>query len=319
MIEKECQFCSKRFQAHNYRKESANFCSVKCYNVYREIRAYQKICPRCGKKFINTRETRNQKYCGKECSRKYNYADKICPICQKSFKFSPKNHEQIFCSNQCSQKNRAYKIDETFFDCINSEGKAYFLGLMFSDGNISGKNNKINISSNDKDLIQTCKKLLKADNPIYHYKNSFLLTIGNYNLHKSLNNLGVLPRKSWKELSIPPIPKKMIRHFVRGFYDGDGCFFLDKRQNNKYIYLCASLSCRSYQFSQQIKEMLEKRLNISFHKLRFDSKGENKGSYQLCLSRKADVKKFTKYLYRNSNYYLKRKHNIVKKFYHGQI
>lgn len=320
MITKICKFCLKKFQVYDYRKKSAGFCCAKCYNSYRKENAYKKICPQCNKKFITHRPTRNRKYCNKTCSqnaqRKHDYKDKICKLCKKSFKFNPKNPNQIFCNHQCNVKSRAYKVDDTFFNKINTEGKAYFLGLMFSDGNISSKSNHINISSNDKNLIKTCKKLLKTNSPIHCYKNSFSLIISNSNLHRSLESLGVLKRKSWKELSVPTISSNLIRHFIRGVYDGDGSFYLDKRQNNKYIYLCTSLSCGSRQFTNQLKKILEHKLKISFHKIRFDDKKNETGSWQLRLSRQADVKKFTNYLYQNCNYYLKRKYNFIRNFYH---
>lgn len=288
------------------------------------------------------RKTRGNKYCSRECEilgrRKYKikneqikWADKektridkwrgekICIYCGKKFQYTSKNIHQKYCSVICQVKNRAHKVNESFFDKIDSESKAYFLGLMFSDGNISSKKHYINIASNDKGLIETCKNLLETDSPIHSYQKYFYLIICNRNLHKSLRDLGILTRKSWKELSIPSIPKKLIRHFLRGIYDGDGSFYLDKRENNRYIYLCASLTCGSYQFIEQIKNLVETQLNITFHQIRFDNKGENKGSYQLRLSRQIDLKKFTNYLYQDATYYLKRKYNFVKNFYHGQI
>jgi len=323
MIKKICQSCSKEFYIHNYRESAAHFCSSICYNSSRKNAAYQRICPQCGGEFINQRETRNRKYCGEKCLSearcKYNRDDKICPTCKSTFGYSSKNPHQIFCSNQCNIKSRAYGVDENFFDKIDSEGKAYLLGIIFSDGSVSSKSNHINISSNDRDMIEACRKLLKTTSPIHQYENYFCLIISNQNLRNSLINLGVIPRKGWKELSIPSIPKKLIRHFLRGMYDGDGSFYLDKRENNRYVYLCSSLSSASYQFSQEIKNTLEEQLNISFHKIRFDSKGDGKGSYQLRLSRKEDVKKFVNYLYRNSSYFLKRKYVFVKDFYHGKI
>jgi len=323
MIKKICQSCSKEFYIHNYRESAARFCSLACYNSFRKNAAYQKICLQCNEEFVNKRETRNRKYCGEKCSskarRKYNRDDKICPTCKSVFGYRSRNPHQIFCSNQCNIKSRAYKVNGKFFDKIDSEGKAYLLGIIFSDGSVSSKSNHINISSNDRDMIETCRKLLETTSPIHQYKNYFCLIISNQNLRNSLINLGVMPRKSWKELSIPLIPEKLIRHFLRGMYDGDGSFYLDKRESNRYIYLCSALSSASYQFSKEIKSMLEKQLKITFHKIRFDDRGGGKGSYQLRLFRKEDVKKFVDYLYRNSNYFLKRKYIFVKNFYHGKI
>ena len=37
-------------------------------------------------------------------------------------------------SQSQSELQRKYKIDETFFDVVNTEEKAYFLGFLYADG-----------------------------------------------------------------------------------------------------------------------------------------------------------------------------------------
>ena len=317
MIEKTCNFCFKKFNVHPYRELTAHFCSAKCYNTYRTNLAYPKrVCPQCKKEFSIGRETRYRKYCSQKCAnlaqRRYSREVKICPYCGKKFKYNPKNPHQKYCSVICQIKSRGYKVDENFFNIINSESKAYLLGLIFSDGNISSRKSYINISSKDRELIKTCKKILNTNRPIYHYQNSFSLTIGNQNLYNSLVRLGVLKRKSWKEYSIPEIPQNLLWHFLRGVFDGDGSFYIDDRE--KWKYLCASFSCNSKRFLQEIKCRLGKQ-GIKTANIRFDRKPNDKGSWQLRINCKKAIKKFTDYLYKNSNYFLSRKHKIVKTFY----
>jgi DNA-binding transcriptional regulator WhiA len=110
-------------------------------------------------------------------------------LCKTVFKYNPKNPYQIFCSQRCNTKSRAYKIDENFFEKINTESKAYLLGLIFADGSIS-KKNYMNISSKDENLIKMCKKILRTDRPIYNYQQSFALTIRNQKLANSLRKWG---------------------------------------------------------------------------------------------------------------------------------
>jgi len=322
MIKKTCDFCNKIFWVHLYRQKNARFCSYDCYHGYQKKLAYlPKICPQCNTEFSINRKTRYNKYCSEKCSllgrRKYEHEDKICLFCKTQFKFKPKNPLQIFCSQQCNVKSRAHKVDENFFNKINSEGKAYLLGLIFADGSVSSKKSYINLTLNDEKLLKICKKLLKTDRHLYSYNNkSYSLIIGNKKLHQTLIKLGVLQRKSWKELSLPSIPKNLMCHFLRGVHDGDGSFFLDKREGGKYCYLVSSFCCGSYRFLTEIKNYTESKLNVTFQKVRFDDKGNATGSYQLRLSRKKDIKKFTDYLYKNANYYMDRKYDFVKNFYH---
>lgn len=331
MTKKICDFCNKTFIVHPYREKTAHFCSWKCYHSYQKRLAYQpKICPFCGKKFIPSRNTRQNKFCSMRCSilgrrkyknnnEKYNQriyswrGEKICAYCGRKFKYTSKQIHQKYCSVLCNVKSRAYKINENFFNKINSGKKAYLLGLIFSDGSISTKGHQINISSKDQELIKTCKEILKTDKPIYHYQNYYALVISSQRFHNSLKKHGVLTRKSWKEYGLPTLSKLLMWHFIRGIFDGDGSFYIDDR--SKWKYLCASFSCGSQRFLQEIKEWLKKQ-NIKTQNIRFDRKPNDKGSWQLRISRKEAIKKFTTYLYKNNNNcYLERKYKIVKNFY----
>lgn len=317
MTKKTCQFCNQIFWTHTYRKESAHFCSQKCYNKHRFEKAYPvRTCPLCKKKFTINRKTRFNKYCSQKCAnlaqRKHPRQDKNCLYCRKKFKYSYRNPQKTFCSIDCQVKSRAYKVkvNEKFFEKINSEGQAYLLGLIFSDGSIS--NNRINFSSADKELLIMFANLIELEMPIRKYKNSYSLTITNAVLSKSLLRLGVLQRKSWKEYGLPPIPQNLMWHFLRGFFDGDGSFYIDKRI--KYNYLCASITCGSYNFLNEIKFWLNQN-NIKTQALRLDKKLNNKGIRQLRITAKQDIKRFAETIYKNSNYFLIRKNNIVKTFY----
>lgn len=209
------------------------------------------------------------------------------PAVQKNFKIYRQTRNNKYCSSKCSiLDKRKYK-------------------------------------RNDK-ICAFCKKIFPfssknpPESPIHYYNKSFSLIFCNQNLHQDLQRWGVKPRKSWLELSLPEIPKSLYSHFIRGLYDGDGSFFINKIQKGRYNYLCASLTCASKIFLQEIKALLEEKWKIHFNEIRFDDKGDDKGSYQLRLSSQNDVKTFVQYLYSNAHYFMERKHNFVKNYY-GQI
>jgi len=230
-------------------------------------------------------------------------------------KYNPKNPLQKYCGQLCNAQSRAYKVKNDYFDKIDCEDKAYLLGLIFADGSVSGQ--RLTLSSKDKKLIEDCKLLLRSDAPVYNYNNHFYLIIGNQKLYNSLKNLGVMERKSWKEYGIPTLPKHLIRHFLRGFFDGDGSFYISYHER-KYHYLCASFSCGSRRFLSEIRQWLDGQ-NIKTHKIRFDNKGDNKGSWQLKMARIEAIKNFVNLLYDDSHYYLERKFAIVNNYYGGKI
>lgn len=125
--------------------------------------------------------------------------------------------------------------NEHYFDFIDSERKAYFLGWLMADANISIYNNqyslKIHISYRDKHIVDDFLSEIKSENKTL-YKNNKLSSTGNnhesyyvsltsVHMCKQLMNLGIIPNKTGKEI-IPDIDKSLIPHFIRGFFDGDG-------------------------------------------------------------------------------------------------
>ena len=54
------------------------------------------------------------------------------------------------------------------------------------------------------------------------------LVIDNASACADLRRLGITPRKSLT-LTFPPMPPRMVRHFVRGCWDGDGSVYLNEK------------------------------------------------------------------------------------------
>ena len=143
-------------------------------------------------------------------------------------------------------KQNRLKFDNTIFDSIDTEEKAYWLGFIFADGTINSSPLEIN-----KKPKYTIEISLKADD-FHHLKkfNTFMKykkngvkiqdakcgkvickrcrwTITDKHLWETLNNYGCTPKKSLT-LKFPDEnifkSKDLIRHFIRGYFDGDGCF-----------------------------------------------------------------------------------------------
>src|SRR5690606_6778822 len=83
-------------------------------------------------------------------------------------------------------------------------------------------------------LMQDCSNLkLRISNPPavqkMDWKRRAVAYIGNTYLCNSLISLGCGPRKSQLGMQFPNLPKHLIHHFIRGFFDGDGCITVNKR------------------------------------------------------------------------------------------
>lgn len=121
--------------------------------------------------------------------------------------------------------NALYRVNTNYFKEIDSEDKAYFLGLIISDGHIS-KNNIISLCMKDRDIIEKFKECIQSEHPIKLNKdNNPVIYIHSKEIADDLRNIGLNNRKSYyldikKVLSF--IPKAFEKDFVRGLFDGDG-------------------------------------------------------------------------------------------------
>ena len=141
------------------------------------------------------------------------------------------------------------KVDQYIFDVIDTEEKAYWLGFLFADGNISSSEDKleINLSATDVDHLEKFRTFLKAANKVRIRKNygkgneQCRFMVRNKRIWQALYDKGCVPNKSL----ILKFPDKnifsdesLIRHFIRGYCDGDGSLGLyrvkdtDKKTSN---------------------------------------------------------------------------------------
>lgn len=132
-----------------------------------------------------------------------------------------------------SKNDRAYAA--RIFDLIDTEQKAYWLGLFYADGHVSSNDNTISLAlkESDKNHVERFrdfvhmnenaiqKKIRKLDGKEYV---SYSFSFANKATHDALVRLGCPSRKTFI-LKFPDesiVPKHLMRHFVRGYYDGDG-------------------------------------------------------------------------------------------------
>ena len=138
--------------------------------------------------------------------------------------------------------HNALKFDNTVFDIINTEEKAYWLGFLYADGNVSSNNNIVSISlkRDDANHLHKFKAFLKASNAISFSTitlkgkqyNTCRFSVCDKHLKEALISLGCIPRKSLI-LKFPPLEifkdNSLVYHFIRGYVDGDGCLTYSKQ------------------------------------------------------------------------------------------
>lgn len=138
-----------------------------------------------------------------------------------------------------------YQIDSSVFSSIDSEDKAYWLGFMFADGYLDKDRSRfgLNLSIRDKEHMEKFRKFLNYPKEIRYSKGKFPLcriAATNKQIYNDLISYGCVPNKSLI-LEFPDESifrdQSLIRHFIRGYVDGDGCITYADR-----LHRCAGFS-----------------------------------------------------------------------------
>lgn len=207
-----------------------------------------------------------------------------------------------------SHSNRKFNLDETYFEKIDTEDKAYFLGLLYADGCVSS-NNSINITlqESEKGILETFILKLQYENKLKfrkrkfkNYQDCYRLSFSNKKMHEDLIKLGCIPRKSLI-LDLPSfdlVPETLFNHFIRGYFDGDGCIHISKEKERPQIVITSTKM-----FNDKFKKYIDIKLDISS----FILEREN-AITALYICSKVKVLKTFIWMYRNcKQYFVKRK------------
>ncbi len=137
-------------------------------------------------------------------------------------------------------KNRIYTLNESFFEEIDTEAKAYFLGFLYADGNVNPDNNTIKLAIQERDLyiLERFNKEIESNRPITltirpeeNWQNTSAFAVSSRKLFDDIQKKGCFINKTFT-LKFPTedqVPKDLIHHFIRGYFDGDGCMFIGKK------------------------------------------------------------------------------------------
>lgn len=132
-------------------------------------------------------------------------------------------------------KQNIVRFDDTIFDIIDTESKAYWLGFIYADGNISKAPRnvlEISLQSGDKGHLDKFYEFTKSSKTVTVDSFRCRAMLGSKHLKESLIYHGCVPNKS-EIITFPnTVPKELIRHFIRGYFDGDGYLGIGKRRES---------------------------------------------------------------------------------------
>lgn len=216
-----------------------------------------------------------------------------------------------------SSARSTYIVNESYFDEINSLDKAYFLGLLYADGNnYTKKFNCVHLSLQKEDgyLVELFSKLLygKEKRPyVVHHSNSnysdqVRIRVYNKRLSERLTELGCVANKSLVLTFPDSIHNDLLPHFIRGYFDGDGSLFRDKR-NQWVVSIIGSKG-----FCLKLQDILY----VYYKVVSTYREYNNSRNGSVLISRKAEIRRFIKIIYGppDTDYRMKRKYELASEF-----
>ena len=210
---------------------------------------------------------------------------------------------------------RKYNFNEHYFDSIDCQEKAYWLGFFAADGyNHRDKGCiEFRLHKQDREILERFRTCLGADNPIGLYKETYCnLCLYSKHLCEKLAEYGLNQAKTYN-LQLPTIERSLMRHFIRGYFDGDGCFSVIKRSDRK------NPNSKIFQFNITgmekplliIQQYLVDNVGVVKNSLK---KRKSTVAVTLHYSGRNVCKKILDHLYKDSTVYLQRKYNKYKEY-----
>lgn len=125
-------------------------------------------------------------------------------------------------------RNNPSQVKRDFFQIIDTDEKAYWLGFLAADGTvyIGGRQHTVCLDLQPRDLLwlERFRDTIAPGAAITrHGSRSYSVSIGSQELVHDLVRLGITPRKS-NTLAWPRIPEPFVTPFLLGYSDGDGSF-----------------------------------------------------------------------------------------------
>lgn len=182
--------------------------------------------------------------------------------------------------------SKKYKYNESYFEKIDSEEKAYWLGFIYADGCVTeryGNNDNLKSMSlemalckKDKNHLVKFAESIETDKPIINKTitlgnkkfKACVLKIHSTKICRDLVSLGCTPRKSLT-LNFPTkqqVPEYLLKHFIRGYVDGDGWIGISTNKKNARISIegtCSFLKdLQKAMFWRETKIYKKKQSNI---------------------------------------------------------
>ena len=222
-----------------------------------------------------------------------------------------------------------YNYNKDYFEKIDTEDKAYWLGFLYADGcinrlyrneKLSNMNLEIGLCKEDTEHLNKFSRCIESNVPIKNKINTYKghkyessrLIICSKKMCYDLWDKGCTPQKTYT-IKFPDnniVPDKFIRDFIRGYFDGDGCIYVNEKTGRIEVTITGMFDM----LNGISNFLISKKILRVKPKLYKDKRSEANTMY---IYGKDSIKEILDYLYKDSNIYLDRKYAKYIEFYNG--
>lgn len=224
---------------------------------------------------------------------------------------------------------RKYALNEHYFDEIDTPNKAYIFGFLMADGcnNKSKSTISMSLEEKDKEILDKIRMEIGSERPLefidytnkhdfgYTYKNQYRLLMFSIHMCEVLEQYGMIPNKSLIA-EFPVLPASLVKHFIRGLFDGDGSVYRSKYKKTRNSYQHTLTITSTFSMCEKLVEIVEREVKINCHI--YDASNRNGITKVFTISGKNQIKKFMDWMYQDADLFLQRKYNRYLEYFYEE-
>jgi len=211
-------------------------------------------------------------------------------------------------NSECQVK---HVCDHRYFQTIDTERKAYWLGFFTADGSIRPPNIiALGLKMTDGDHVRRFAEHIYTSCPVEDRPDREWpmteIAFRSTRMTADFAAFGVVPNKE-QTVPWPSLADDLVRHYLRGVIDGDGSFPEPEHVPTRNQISIQIASGRDY--AEACQQFLM--ATFGFGKTKISRRGKKRGIYVLCYSGNQQLFPFFNWLYEDATIFLPRKRQIV--------
>jgi hypothetical protein len=204
-------------------------------------------------------------------------------------------------------------VDCDYFKIIDDQNKAYWLGYLAADGCIAKsagtrRSLRFYLAPKDMIVINQFANDIKYNGHVRTPETSrgqYGICFNNKKFCDNLITLGYLDWKNGNPIMLSNVPDDLKHHFIRGFFDGDGCISGRKRKSGSYSsYINFAAHKNDKPILEAVENIISKNTTLSALGVKFSN---STNSCYIAWSGNNQVKKFGEWIYKDAKRFLERK------------